>query len=257
MEYNDNNINDIETIKYFINESQQYKHYEFIQPKPTKFDNWQDDEDIKDQYANWISDKSGAPTLKFDLPNLPVQDMVDEAYNASEYFIKHRHDGHPNWFSMALHAQGEPGSGSMYTDNPRYYPGVEQRHSWTELAEFCPRTTEWFKDVWPSSDRLNRIRFMLLRPGGWIGIHSDTGKGIWRLMSYNIALTNPSNCLFAQEKAGTVPWEVGDIRFMDVARLHCVYNDTDQDRLHMIVLDDFNESKHDLACNGYDKLIGG
>lgn len=241
------------TVVDFIKTAQTYKHYGAILPAPVKYKLWKTDKNIMSKYASWIYQQSNCPSLKLNIPDLPVTDMIAEAMNAKSYFIKHRNDYHPGWYSMAIRAQD---NNVHYTDNHQFYPEASTlEHDWTELADVCPITTEWFKDVWPADKSLTRIRFMLLESQGMIGVHSDTGKGNWELQSYNIALTNPDNCLFAQEQAGTIPWQVSDIRAIDVGREHCVYNNSDQDRLHMIVLDGLSLNKCRYVCDAYDQLL--
>ena len=244
---------DLAGVNKFITAAKQYGHYDKVISPPDRFKNWRDDCDLMSQYSDWICTESGTPSLKLDIPDLPVNDILNESLNAAEYYAKQRDHRMPGWYSMAIHAQA---NNMHYTDHPKNYPSdAPQTYGWTPLADKCPITTEWFKDVWPWSPNLTRIRFMLLKPGGYIRVHSDTGKGNWELLNYNIAITNPETCWFAQEQANTIPWEPGDIRLIDVGRDHCVYNESNQERLHMIVLDYRSRNKESYICNGFDKLL--
>ena len=72
----------------------------------------------------------------------------------------------------------------------------------------------------------DRVRFMLLEPGGFIQPHADYDE---RLAAYNIAVSNPPGVDFAMEDAGCIPWEVGDVRAIDIGRKHSVINNSNED----------------------------
>ena len=127
-----------------------------------------------------------------------------------------------------------------------------RKFHWTELSEQCPETTKWFKTQWPFTD-YDRVRFMLIEPGGFIQPHADYDER--RMAAFNIAVSNPPGVDFAMEEAGCIPWEPGDVRAIDIGRKHAVVNNGTEDRIHMIVHGKFNQNFKELLCRSYDKLI--
>lgn len=236
-----------EILEAFIEYAGKSTHYQHIKPRPAEFDNWQEFKHLRHQYHKWIRESSNCPSLPL-LLDFPYQDAFNEAMNASEYLVKHRGNNHPGWESMALHGQGID-----KTDSHKQYPELQEIYDWTELADKCPITTQWFKDMnWPTK-QFQRIRFMMLRSGGWIKPHQDLDRR--ELSAMNIALNNPDDCLFAMQDAGVIPWKPGDCRLIDVGRRHMVYNKSSQDRIHMIVHDHWHPDQYDIVCESYDKLL--
>ena len=231
----------------FIKDCKKHEHYSSINSRPSEYDDWMDLRPIRNLYFKWIMKKSNCPSVRLNI-ELPYKEILSEAENASEHFIKHRGKNHPGWRSMTLHGQG-----MHYTDDINQYPNAPQEYIWTELSQYCPIATEWFRDVWPKSPNMQRVRFMLLEPGGWITPHQDLDRR--EISAFNIALNNPDGCEFAQEDAGIIPWKPGDVRGIDVGRQHCVYNGSTQNRIHMILHDNWSPNKYDLVCQSYDDLL--
>ena len=94
---------------------------------------------------------------------------------------------------------------------------------------------------------------MLLKPGGYIKPHKDFETR--RLAAYNVAITNPPGVEFALEEAGLVPWQPGDVRAIDIGRLHAVRNNSNEDRIHMIVHGHHNDKHNAILCESFDILM--
>ena len=106
---------------------------------------------------------------------------------------------------------------------------------WTWVANECPVTKKFLTDVWPA-EYLNRVRFMLLEPGGYILPHQDRKDHEKRLSVCNISLNNPEGCNFALKDKGRVPFkDEGSAFLMDISNVHSVWNTSDKPRIHMII----------------------
>ena len=57
------------------------------------------------------------------------------------------------------------------------------------------------------------------------------------------------------QDAGLVPWKTGDVRGIDVGRHHSVINNSDKNRIHMIVHCNWGEGFEDLICSSFDSYI--
>ena len=230
----------------FVEDCKQHEHYQHLNPRPERFSQWQEDRGIMQEYGTWIMTESNCPSLKLDI-EFPYEEVLKEVTPQYHQFVKHRGQQHPGWSSMCIHGQGV-----QYTDPPKEYPGVEADFHWTELSEQCPETTKWFKTEFPFTS-FDRLRFMLLEPGGFIQPHADYEER--RLAAYNIAVSNPPGVDFAMEDAGCIPWEVGDVRAIDIGRKHSVINNSNEDRIHMIVHGKWNQNFKQMLCRSYDQLL--
>lgn len=233
-------------IDQFISEKcYPYQHYQMMQSPPEQFRSWGQDRSVRNAYYNWIVKQSNCPSLKMDI-EIPHVDILTEVQAQRHRFVKHRGDNHPGWLSMTLHGQGVE-----YTDPKHNYPDVQQDYHWTELAEHCPVTVDWLKNVWTFYE-FDRVRFMLLEPGGWISPHSDFETR--RLAAYNVAISNPPGVEFAMEDAGVIPWQAGEVRAIDIGRGHALRHTGDQERIHMIIHGKEHVRHQDLVCRSFDLL---
>lgn len=195
------------------------KEYEFKYPE--QFD------------PKWIVMESGWPFFKLSaLDNQPWKEMHIEAEALLEYFKDHRTDYGEGWKSLTLHGLSEDTQTlNSYGDRAETIKQLD----WTWVAEQCPVTKKFLTDVWPA-EFLNRVRFMLLEPGGYILPHQDRADEEKRLSVCNISLNNPEGCEFVMKNQGRVPFEdKGSAFLMDISNVHSVWNRSDEPRIHMII----------------------
>ena len=87
-----------------------------------------------------------------------------------------------------------------------------------------------------------RLRFMLLKPGGYVEPHSDSQNK----MQINISLNNPNECFFVTEK-GTVPFDdKGSVFLFDNYYEHSVINNSKEDRFHIILHGRWNDTNEEI-----------
>jgi hypothetical protein len=199
---------------------------------------------------NWIA-SSGLPWLVLDI-SVPYETIFNEIKHISHLFVDHRDEYNTNdgWQSFCLHGKSYDATreDGFYSDN--------RELSWTnEALEFLPQTVGYFKNVWPC-DSYSRLRIMKLSPGAIIEVHQDH-IGPPRMGPINIAITQPNNCNFYVEGHGIIPFVPGSAVWLDVGNRHCVINDSDEDRYHIIVHQK-NETKEfaDLVTRSYNKTYG-
>lgn len=223
----------LKIVQEFINDCSKHSHYEHSNfNPPERLLGWRENSHSVLTYYKWIKYEANLPSLKLNI-EMPVKDISDELATIEEHFVKHRGSIHPGWESMCLHGVSVDQTDDWrsrvyehknYTEKPL--------HTWTTIAEKCPRTIEWLNDVWPNAE-YDRVRFMMLRPGGYIRPHQDNdNRG---MEAFNVAITNPPGVKFAMEDAGEIPWEVGDCRAIDIGRKHTVLNTSTEPRVHMII----------------------
>lgn len=182
----------------------------------------------------WTVMESGWPWFKLSaLDNQPYKKMYEEAENLIDSFHPHREDYGHGWKSLTLHGLNEDTQSlNQYGDNRRE---TLDQLDWTWVADRCPETKRFLQEVWPA-EFLNRVRFMLLEPGGYILPHQDRTEDQKRLSVCNISLNNPEGCEFKMKGFGTVPFEdTGSAFLMDISNVHSVWNRSDKPRIHMII----------------------
>jgi Aspartyl/Asparaginyl beta-hydroxylase len=173
-----------------------------------------------------IQTQYNLPWLKLDI-ELPYKEMYAEAKALKECFVPHRTLEHnKGWYSLCLHGLSSVHVGAHEKYNSKH-PYV-----WTDIAKFCPVAHDFFHNHFGYT-KYYRLRYMLLTPGGYVGLHND--DTIDRLNAINISLNQPKNCDFTMEKHGVVPFTEGSAMMLSLANNHKVENNSNEDRYHMIV----------------------
>lgn len=180
------------------------------------------------EFFNWIRTQSTCTSVRLNL-TAPFDQMYEEGLALYPYAIGHRGDSHSGWKSIALHGleYDKTNDANQYG----YSDTLNAPYRWTVASAAAPITTKWFQDVFPFESYL-RVRFMYLEPGGYILPHNDSpnpGMG-----AINIALNNPYECDMVIDGKGCIPWQAGDVRFLDIHNTHAVWNRSNALRIHMI-----------------------
>jgi hypothetical protein len=159
----------------------------------------------------------------------PWKEMLKEARAVDDMFVTHRRHSSEGWTSLCIH-----GYGATKTDADELYPEhAGQKHSWTEVADLCPITAEYFKNEFPYGC-YQRLRFMRLRPGGYIIPHIDADD--WQLAAVNVSLNHPKDCNLVVEGVGAVPFkDSGGAIAFNTSYNHCVWNRGTETRYHILV----------------------
>ena len=203
--------------------------------------------------ADWILKHSQAPWLEILGIDAPYAEMYQEAQALRDMFVFHRGEeaGMKGWRSLAVH-----GIGATMTNVPQTY-GLDPdkvKYDWTEIQDQCPVTVKFFKDVFPYN-QYQRLRYMLVEPGGYIAPHSDNVNNTPGA-AVNISLNNPNNCRLTNIH-GTVPFRnSGSVFLFNNHYQHAVHNNSDTDRFHMIVHGAWrNPEWNHLVVNSYREAI--
>jgi hypothetical protein len=162
--------------------------------------------------------------------------MLKEIISLEEtYFVKHRDKDklnsyfHEGWNAVTLH--GIDSTKTEHFDRYGFKTQEDANYVWTDVCEYLPTTVEFLKSLGYS--QYDRVRIMKLNAGGYIMPHTD-GKG--RIFGpFNIAINNPEGCNFVFKENGIVPFKKGRGVFLDLGREHAVWNNSNEDRYHIIV----------------------
>jgi len=182
----------------------------------------------------WTIAESGWPWLRLSaLDQQPYTEMYKEAEALIDKFYVHRDNYGHGWKSLTLHGLNED-TQSLNTYGDDRNETLTQL-DWTWVADECPITKKFLTDVWPA-EFLNRVRFMLVEPGGYILPHQDRPDDQKRLSVCNISLNNPEGCEFMMGGHGIVPFkDTGSAFLVDISNTHSVWNRSDKPRIHMII----------------------
>ena len=201
-----------------------------------------------------IVTESGLPWLELDI-DIPHKKMLQEAIDLKDEFVKHRDEDngggyrHKGWRSLCIHGI-DPYKTNHY-EQYGYKSNNETPYTWTDICARCPITHEFFKYYFPY-DVYYRVRFMLLEPQGYITPHKDSEEH--RLSPINIALNNPEGCNFKMKgHKGYLPFAPGKSLLLDVGNKHAVYNNSDEDRYHIIVHGKITKEFKELVERSYAK----
>jgi len=203
--------------------------------------------------ANWILKHSQAPWLEIIGIDAPYAEMYNEARALRDMFVFHRGEeaGMQGWRSLAVH-----GISATMTNVPQTY-GLDPeqvKYDWTEIQDQCPVTVKFFKEVFPYN-QYQRLRYMLVEPGGYIAPHCDNTTNMPGA-AVNISLNNPTNCRLTSVH-GTVPFRnSGSVFLFNNHYRHAVHNNSDADRFHMIVHGQWRNPEWDqLVVNSYKEAL--
>jgi hypothetical protein len=203
--------------------------------------------------AEWILKHSQAPWLEIVGIDAPYAAMYQEARALRDLFVFHRGEetGMKGWRSLAVH-----GISATKTNVPETYglDSAQVRYDWTEIQDQCPVTVKFFKEVFPYN-QYQRLRYMLVEPGGYIAPHSDNTTNMPGA-AVNISLNNPEGCRLTNIH-GTVPFKnSGSIFLFNNYYRHAVHNDSSTDRFHMIVHGAWrNPEWNHLVVNSYKEAL--
>jgi len=177
--------------------------------------------------SDYIRNDTGLPWLRLNI-DVPVSDIRTEYEQNAEFLISHR--SQDSWANMS-HKGWK--SAVLYGVDTHITTNSDLPHDWTSLSYNCPKTTHWIKDNFIINEKTERIRFMLLEPGGYILPHADRSQR--GLREINVAITQPQGCCFRFLDRGTIPFEVGSAFIIDTSNRHTVWNNSDEYRLHIIL----------------------
>ena len=184
---------------------------------------------------------------------LPYKEMCQEAFALINKFTPHRSGeyAHNGWESLTIHGLGWDKHENY--DSYGYKKGKDASKDmfWTEVADMCPITTKWLKEVFPCK-QYGRVRFMLLRAGGHIAPHNDSRLKL--IENINVALNNPQGCEWIWGDGEKLIMEPGGVYAMNLHYTHELVNNSNEDRMHMIIarhdgLDEWKTLINEAAAN--------
>ncbi len=242
-------------ITDFFNINAAIEHNAASKNIPDEFKKWETSSDTCKNFFNWIRNDSNTGSLKLDITS-DISDVVEELSRAEFLAIPHRSDNSNGWRSIVLH-----GLCSIMTEAPYNYVNLgivdkSVKETWTDASKFFPKTLAWIDQYVPFKT-FSRIRVMVLDPGGYILPHKDLqqsflGGGL------NIAFTNPERTEFAVEDNGLIPWEPGDIRMINIGKLHSIRNLGSKPRIHMLayppLMEEWTLDSMKLVCRSYENM---
>lgn len=240
-------------IDSFFEKNRKIKHNLGMKDIPEHFSNWRKDDTICLDFFNWIRLESNAGSIKLNI-NSDVSEVAEELTARQHLGVLHRSSNSKGWRSIVLH-----GLSSIMTGPVHDYKGIVDEgtlESWTDVSRFFPKTVSWIKKTIPFND-FSRIRVMMLDPNGYINPHKDMdidflGGGL------NIAITNPKGVEFAIDNSGIIPWNIGDIRMINIGKYHSVINNSENLRIHILAYPrtiEWDIKSMQIVCESYEQEL--
>lgn len=199
-----------------------------------------------DNFNNWAY-------LELDI-KIDVDQWEKELMGVYDKFVPHPDQPNQLFYeSCTLHGFS-PEHTMYYTKyiEPPYPPESEMPYYWTEIADKCPTITKFWKEF--PVERWDRVRFLRMRSGGYIGIHRDMTlkqSENWDMFSMgvgiNMSITHPNGCETWFEGFGKVPWKPGKFFLHNISKIHWVHNFTQYDRVHMIPMGNVGNRKKEFC----------
>lgn len=218
------------------------------------------------EFTQWLFSRDDTGWLKIDL-NFDLAEWKRESVAAEQYYVNHRWNKnyqkseHAGWQSCCIHGLGVRDTTANDSANQSLF-------HWTELSDQVPNIKKFWQKFPVQCFR--RLRFMKLDPWGYIGVHNDVPnespftsladlKPLENTVTVNIAVNHPKECKFVVKDCGTVPWSEGSIFMINNTKDHCVVNNSDESRIHIIaecVVGNHLEKFSKLVYNSYKKEHG-
>lgn len=147
---------------------------------------------------------------------------------------------HKDWHAVTLY-----GYGADKTKSHWEYRQKGVRPFITDIGEKCFNTVRWVKSL--PYDRIDDIRFLVIKPGGYISKHIDVPEHNW-LDPLNISLTYPEGSKFILNEK-PVPYKAGASIVLNVHYEHYVENNSNEERVHLVVHGKKNKDFWSAAIN--------
>ena len=162
----------------------------------------------------------------------PHEEMLEEVKKVRDKFVPHRLDDGKGWLGLVLHGMGNNMTGSWQGYGITDPKQASKMMDWTEYAEMCPVTTNYFKNVFPCK-KYGRLRVMLLEPGGYINFHTDSRIPIVDNISF--VLNYPEGCEWKWgDGTPGINFVPGHAYALNISYSHGIWNNSDEDRYFVI-----------------------
>jgi len=198
--------------------------------------------------------------LNITLPKESLKEVTD-VYN-QKFFVKHRGGDGKGWLSAALHSVNGDYWKTMSAKQYGYKSDSDEsiKWAWTDVCDYAPITTEFFKKEFPASG-YRRLRYMLLEPSGHIDKHCDAPSKIPYnprkvdsiFSALNMCITQPEDCELTHIDNGPVPFKPLEIYLFNNDEMHYAFNKSDKNRFHIIAHANYNDDFCKLFVESFEK----
>jgi hypothetical protein len=168
------------------------------------------------------------------VPDFDSNVFLQEIENIKHLFTNRHGINTATWLSFTIH-------GASYNQHRVSEDQPPESFVWTpEACSLIPNITDYFKNL-RMYDKYGLICIKLLKPSGYINLHIDEG---FETLPVNIAINNPSECKMHMWDTdmtynGIVDFDLTGAVQLNVNKYHYVHNQSDTDRYHIIVHDQY------------------
>lgn len=172
---------------------------------------------------------SPLPWVELKRLKVPFREIFNEYVSAGEKIKFYHHPrGNLNkgWLAHTLYGYGEDKTLSYLE-----YRNLKYKRYWSPSIKYFQKTYDFIKSL--SYKQLYDVRFLLLKPGGYIYPHIDTQ--MMCLAPLNIAIHFPENCFFKFKDFGYLPITTGKAFVVNIGYEHGVLNLSNEARLCLYI----------------------
>lgn len=123
----------------------------------------------------------------------------------------------------------------------------------TVAGERCSNTMEVLDRTFPMTV-YSRVRFIRIGPGGYVAPGAE--DVLFKLSHVTIPVSYPEGCVFVQAGHGPVPFAPGSAFLVNAAYAHALLNESDQERVHLVVQGAMAPALLSTVSQSYASLSG-
>ena len=176
-----------------------------------------------------IKRSSLLPWVELKQLKVPAKEILQEYLSVSnkiKFYPHNRGSLNKGWLAHTLYGYGENKTLSYLE-----YRNTSVKRHWSQSIKYLPKTLSFIKTL--PYKQLYDVRFLLLKPGGYIYPHTDTQAMC--LDPLNIAIHFPKNCFFKFRQFGYLPIKTGKGFVVNIGYEHSVLNLSKEQRLHLVI----------------------
>ena len=176
-----------------------------------------------------IKRSSSLPWIELTQLKVPAKEIFSEYLSSNkkmQFYHHNRGQLNKDWLAHTLYGYGENKTLSYLE-----YRNTPLKRHWSQSIRHFPKTRAFIKEL--PYTQLYDVRFLLLKPGGYIYPHKDTQSMC--LDPLNIAIHFPNNCYFKFKEFGYLPISTGKGFIINIGYEHSVLNLSKESRLHLVI----------------------
>ena len=187
------------------------------------------------------------------LKELALEPFAEDLSGVAEFLdnidftkVKTKYTKGKDWTAISLYGYGPNPTDILKPGVLKSSVQIDEKLQWTSLMKATTRLNAVYKVLEKLPCEYERVRFMKLEAGKIIGRHSDKidkdlGFDDGEIVRIHVPIRTNSNVVFSlfESPRSKVPYEyslkTGHYYYTDVTKPHAVRNESEVDRIHLVV----------------------